>query len=432
MENSINSDIIRGHIDTIILRTISPEDKNSQEIMDEISYKSDGKYELKQATLYSALKRLENDKFLKAYWKDCSDGGRRRYYHLTDKGQTLINKNLSDWMFSRAIIDTLVQADPYNTVFFKGSLPPVTNETPIQQPIQQPVQQVVEQTVVSPIEKPVVETNQEAIKVVEVEKQVVTPVVENQTVENKDVKNADEYTQELNFRYILNGLIKSSVLETKSTPVVTDVPNEQTEPQLITEQLKENRASFSYEISKQNNVKDNPSDFSDLVEECERSNVKIRVSMNRQHKIHTGILINHVKLLSSVLIYVLFALEVLILTLSNPDIVPSWALSFIAVGLIFPLICYFNYKKDPNKTIYRYLSAKDVILESFAILFGIALLNVLLFVFFAGALPATVSQTLYLLVMPLLLYLDCFVYFIIRSTIISNSRFKVSGKTIDY
>jgi hypothetical protein len=128
---------------------------------------------------------------------------------------------------------------------------------------------------------------------------------------------------------------------------------------------------------------------------------------------------------------VLFALEVLILTVSNPDIVPIWALSFIAVGLLFPLTCYVKYKKEPNKTIYRYLSAKDVILESFAILFGIALLNVLLFVFFAGVGTATVSQTLYLLVMPLLLYLDCFVYFIIRSTIISNSRFKVSGKTLD-
>ena len=60
MENSISSDLIRGHIDTIILRTVAVVDKNSQEISDEIAEKSDGKYELKQATLYSSLKRLES------------------------------------------------------------------------------------------------------------------------------------------------------------------------------------------------------------------------------------------------------------------------------------------------------------------------------------------------------------------------------------
>ena len=419
MENSINSDIIRGHIDTIILRTISPEDKNSQEIMDEISYKSDGKYELKQATLYSALKRLENDKFLKAYWKDCSDGGRRRFYHLTDKGQTLINKNLSDWMFSRAIIDTLVQADPYNNVFFKGSIPPQTEVAPVQ-PVTTPVE-------TKPLEEPVKTVIQQE------EKPVVVETKSEDIVENKDVKSSDEYTQELNFRYILNGLIKSSVLEKREKPVQNEVDNvEQSEPQLITDQLKETRASFSYEISKQNGIKDNSSDFSDLVEECERSNVKIRVSMNRQRKVSTGILINHVKLLASMMIFILFALEIVILCVSSPNVVPAWITAFIAVGLIFPVICYINYKKEPNKTIYRYLSAKDVILESFAILFGIALLNVLLYIFFAGVGTATPKQTIYFLIIPILIYVDCFIYFIIRSTLISNSKFKVSGKIEDF
>ena len=111
MENSISSDLIRGHIDTIILQTISSADKNSQEILDDISSSSDGKYELKQPTLYSSLKRLESDGFLKSFWRDAEDG-RRKFYHLTDKGRALVRKNLNDWKFSRAVIDSLVKAEP--------------------------------------------------------------------------------------------------------------------------------------------------------------------------------------------------------------------------------------------------------------------------------------------------------------------------------
>ena len=111
MENSISSDLIRGHIDTIILQTISSADKNSQEILDDISSSSDGKYELKQPTLYSSLKRLESDGFIKSFWRDAEDG-RRKFYHLTDKGRALVRKNLNDWKFSRAVIDSLVKAEP--------------------------------------------------------------------------------------------------------------------------------------------------------------------------------------------------------------------------------------------------------------------------------------------------------------------------------
>lgn len=428
MENSISSDLIRGHIDTIILRTISPADKNSQEIMDEISYKSDGKYELKQATLYSALKRLENDNYIKAYWQDCSDGGRRRFYKLLDKGRALINKNLSDWMFSRAIIDTLVQADPYNSTIFKGALPKA-----------EPVEIIKEVEVVKEVVKtePVIQSVQATITPEkEPDSNVLTP-----EKSEKDVKIADEYTQELNFRYILNGLIKTSTLDkrehespVKEQEIVNSIKEEpqvvQSEPQLITDQLKETRASFSYEISKYNSAKDTNSDFSDLVEDCERSNLKVRVSMQRHNKVSTGILINHVKLISSLMIYILVALEILFLYVSKNDILPKWFPILIALTAIFPIISFINYKQNPSKTIYRYLSAKNVILMAFIALFDIALLNVVGYVFIIGIDGATATQSMYFLTIPILLYIDIFVYFVIRSTFISNSRFRVSAKEI--
>ena len=40
---SIDSDLIRGHVDTIILRTLAKEDKYGYEIIDDIQKKSNGR-----------------------------------------------------------------------------------------------------------------------------------------------------------------------------------------------------------------------------------------------------------------------------------------------------------------------------------------------------------------------------------------------------
>ena len=104
----INSDLIRGHINTIILRSLYDSDKYGYEIISEIERKSGGMYTLKQPTLYSALKRLESLQYVKSYYGEFSNGGRRKYFTLTDLGRKVTEQNLSEWEFSRTIIDSLI------------------------------------------------------------------------------------------------------------------------------------------------------------------------------------------------------------------------------------------------------------------------------------------------------------------------------------
>ena len=108
--SSISADLIRGHINTIILRALYERDKYGYEIMNDIEAKSHGQYTLKQPTLYSALKRLENQGYIKAYWKkdDVTAGGRRKYFTLTEIGKEMTEKNLAEWEYSRTIIDNLI------------------------------------------------------------------------------------------------------------------------------------------------------------------------------------------------------------------------------------------------------------------------------------------------------------------------------------
>lgn len=109
-KNGISADLIRGHINTIILRTLYERDKYGYEIIEEIETKSHGQYSLKQPTLYSALKRLESQGYINAYWKtdEVSQGGRRKYYTLTDSGREITEKNQAEWEYSRTVIDNLI------------------------------------------------------------------------------------------------------------------------------------------------------------------------------------------------------------------------------------------------------------------------------------------------------------------------------------
>lgn len=105
---SVSSDLIRGHINTIILRALYEGDKYGYEIIADIEAKSHGQYTLKQPSLYSALKRLEKDGCVTSYWGGSVSGGRRKYFSLTDLGKEIAQRNQSEWEYSRTIIDSLI------------------------------------------------------------------------------------------------------------------------------------------------------------------------------------------------------------------------------------------------------------------------------------------------------------------------------------
>ena len=107
-DNKISSDLLRGHTDTIILKLLLDGDKYGYEITKLIQTNSRGEYELKEATMYSSLKRLEGDGSITSYWGDETQGGRRKYYQITKKGKQLYSENKSNWEYAKRILDNLL------------------------------------------------------------------------------------------------------------------------------------------------------------------------------------------------------------------------------------------------------------------------------------------------------------------------------------
>lgn len=108
IDKSLTSDLLRGHTDTIILKFLEDGDKYGYEITKLVYEHSGHQYELKEATMYSSLKRLEHDGHITSYWGDESQGGRRKYYRITASGRELYKSNKQNWDHAKQILGKLL------------------------------------------------------------------------------------------------------------------------------------------------------------------------------------------------------------------------------------------------------------------------------------------------------------------------------------
>ena len=105
---SISADTLRGHTDTIILTQLMRGDNYGYEINKTIQQRTGGQYGFKEATLYTAFKRLEAGGLITSYWGEDGPGARRRYYSITEEGRRQWEENRLEWRNTRALLDALI------------------------------------------------------------------------------------------------------------------------------------------------------------------------------------------------------------------------------------------------------------------------------------------------------------------------------------
>ena len=108
---SIAGDLSRGQTDAIILARLLRGDSYGYEINKTISTLSSGRFELKEATLYTAFKRLEEVGYIASYWGGSGAGARRRYYTITAQGREACFRLLAEWQETKEIMDKLLEVE---------------------------------------------------------------------------------------------------------------------------------------------------------------------------------------------------------------------------------------------------------------------------------------------------------------------------------
>ena len=107
-DDAFAADLLRGHTDTIVLGALRGADRYGFEIYKAIRDASGEGHEIKEATLYATYRRLEKDGLVESYWGDETQGGRRKYYRITDAGRAVYRSKVAAWVATRRIIDSLL------------------------------------------------------------------------------------------------------------------------------------------------------------------------------------------------------------------------------------------------------------------------------------------------------------------------------------
>lgn len=103
----MNKEIIKGCIDIFILCIVKNGDTYGYKIAKEIKKISLESYIIGEGTLYSALKRLEEKKYLEFYWVSIENNRKRKYYKITKSGKYELSKRIKEWFQITKIINLL-------------------------------------------------------------------------------------------------------------------------------------------------------------------------------------------------------------------------------------------------------------------------------------------------------------------------------------
>ena len=91
------AELKKGSIQLCLLALLAKHQKYGFQILHELRERSDGFFDLKEGTLYPALRRLEERGFVKSHWEERESGMPRKYYRLTERGRRALTEAIGVW-----------------------------------------------------------------------------------------------------------------------------------------------------------------------------------------------------------------------------------------------------------------------------------------------------------------------------------------------
>lgn len=91
------SDLPQGTLDLLILNVVAAGPIHGYAIAQRIQQISRDVLQVQQGSLYPALHRLENRKFLSAEWKESETGREAKFYRLTAMGRAQLKTEIAGW-----------------------------------------------------------------------------------------------------------------------------------------------------------------------------------------------------------------------------------------------------------------------------------------------------------------------------------------------
>ncbi|HEX9565283.1 MAG TPA: PadR family transcriptional regulator [Gemmatimonadaceae bacterium] len=110
MADTTPSDVLRGTLDLLILRTLALEEMHGWAISQRIQQVSRGVLEVNQGSLYPALQRLEQRGWISSDWRTSELSRRAKFYRLTATGKRALGAATSNWRRYVGAVDLILES----------------------------------------------------------------------------------------------------------------------------------------------------------------------------------------------------------------------------------------------------------------------------------------------------------------------------------
>src|SRR5881394_1841474 len=95
--------MLQGTLDVLVLQTLVIGPAHGHTIAHAIEHRSEDVLQVENGSLYPALHRLEDRKWIASFWGTSENNRRARYYRLTPAGRRQLTEQTNRW-------DTIVRA----------------------------------------------------------------------------------------------------------------------------------------------------------------------------------------------------------------------------------------------------------------------------------------------------------------------------------
>jgi len=102
------SDVLRGTLDLLILKTLTLAPMHGWGISSRIQQFSSGVLDVNQGSLYPALQRLEQRGWIESDWRTTENNRRAKYYTLTAAGRHAVGDETANWRLYVGAVEAIL------------------------------------------------------------------------------------------------------------------------------------------------------------------------------------------------------------------------------------------------------------------------------------------------------------------------------------
>ena len=107
----LQRELRRGTLELLLLRILADEPTYGYELVSRLSQRSDGRFHIKEGTLYPVLYRLEDSGMIVPEWDSPARGVPRKIYRLTKAGTKRGDELITAWRSFASDVDAILSGE---------------------------------------------------------------------------------------------------------------------------------------------------------------------------------------------------------------------------------------------------------------------------------------------------------------------------------